>query len=163
MHPILPLASLALIATTQSTGSIRVIPRPLPSATSLPPWLTPTITTCPDFPGRVLTINRSRTPGLIRNGDLVTITGNGFGTPGSYSMLTMWPSAPPWQVGTSGYILERVSWSDTRIVGRVKIIRQSSYAWDISLNAYLEITRTKLGRPVKCGVRGLKFSRFPEA
>lgn len=163
MHPFFPLASLALIAGAQSSGSIRVIPVPFPSSTPLPPWLRNPITTCPDFPGDVLTINGSRTPGLIRNGDTVTIRGKGFGTPGSYSMVTIWQKPPPWQAGNVGYGLERVSWSDTKIVGRVKIIRQTSYAWDISINAYLEITRTKLGRPAKCGVRGLKFTRFPEA
>ncbi len=161
MHMIVPLASIALFAAAQSSGSVQIIPRPIPTATTIP-WLGVPITTCPDFPGRVNLINGSRTPGVIRNGDLVTITGSGFGTPGDYSMVTVWPKAPPWQAGTGGYILQRVSWTDSRIVARVRIIAQTSYSWDISLNAYLEIQRTKVGRPVKCGVRGIKFSRFPE-
>lgn len=160
MHPILPAAAIAFAALAQTGGSIRVIPQPFPTATSVPPWLR--MTTCPDFPGYVTAINGSRTPGLIRNGDLVTITGRGFGTPGPYSIVTIWQKPPPWQVGSVGYGVERVSWTDTRIVGRVRIIRQTSYQWDLTLNGYLEITRTKLGRPAKCGVRGIKFTRFPE-
>ncbi|MGY4396908.1 hypothetical protein ACVWZA_002093 [Sphingomonas sp. UYAg733] len=145
-------------ATPRSTQPIRVIPRPGDIATdTVSPRLRIAMASCPAFPATIYSINGSRFPGRLIRGSMVTITGTGFGPRSDYSMATLWGAPPPFVAGQGGYIISFTTWTDTKLVGTVSNVNSTSYPFNMSNNAYLELQSSRNGKVVKCGIPGFAF------